>query len=483
MSQSTESIDELRVRLAGLQGPSRMEPLGNLAQKLFQRVAGTRLDAPSARADLDEAIRCGEEVYGYHRDGDPLRPRVAAFLGYMLGFRDLQIRGGADRPRAVALIEEAIANGKFPASWSAMLRVLLALLLISESQDRLTGMVSMSPVEMLAGRRSPAAVPEVDRAEELLREVRATSGISADVSEMADLMLQMCELMKMMLGLGTKPMDLSALGGMFARFTDLQQRFQDGGAGIFGIMRQTLEPGAGILDMPADERPVLVIEDDTEPPAEAPHEPVTPVAVPQPKRHDLLRSLLELLSLEQDGRGAWAATARLLLPGSEFPGVETVDEAVALASEVMESDESALSEEDSALAGFVYAAALCLRHRADPEGDGTDCVLGAEALLSAVRALPAGHPEVPVVLRSLGAFLTTERPLAALDAVAAGFTGRFDAVLATESLPADLKAELHALRCACRAAFAGTELRRAVEGLPGSYPWPVSLKAAAQQPG
>ncbi|MDQ7803303.1 hypothetical protein Q5425_06150 [Amycolatopsis sp. A133] len=481
MSQSPESIEELRARLAGLEGPARVEPLGNLAQKLFQRVASTPLDSPSARADLDEAIRCAEEVYRHHRAGDPQRPQVAAFLGYLLGFRDLQIQGASTRSQAISLLEEAIADGKFPVSSLAALRVLLAMLLITDSQNRLTSMVSLSAIDMMAGRRSPAATPDIDRAEELLRTVRATPGVSTDVSDMADLMSQMCELMKMMLGLGTKPMDLSALGSMFGRFTDLQNRFQAGGTGIFGIMRMALEPGAGVLDVPREEFPVLIMED-SEQEADAPGEPLPAAPEPRPERPGLLRSLLELLALDQDGRSAWAATARLLEPGSEVPGVETVDEAVALASEVVESDEVTLSEEETALAQFVYAATLCLRQRTDPDGDSTDCVLGAEALLSAVRALPAGHPEVPVVLRSLGAFLTAERPLAALDAVAAGFTGRFDAVLAGENLAADLKAELHALRCACRAAFAGAELRRAVEDLPGSYPWPVSLKAAASPP-
>ncbi|MET8996642.1 hypothetical protein [Amycolatopsis sp. NPDC004169] len=458
-----------------------MEPLSNLAQKLFQRVASTPLDSPSARADLGEAIRCAEEVYRHHQPGDPLRPQTAAFLGYMLGFRDLQIQGATTRSQAISLLEEAIADGQFPVSYLATIRVVLAMLLINHSQNRLTSMVSLSPIDMMAGRRSPAATPDIDRAEELLRTVRATTGVSTDVSDMADLMLQMCELMKMMLGLGTKPIDMSALGSMFGRFTDLQNRFQAGGTGIFGIMRNALEPGAGVLDVPPEEYPVLIMEDSDQE-TDAPGEPSPAAAKPGPARNDLLRSLLELLALGQDSRSAWAATARLLLPDSEVPGVETIDEAVALASEVVESDEVTLSGEDIALAQFVYAATLCLRQRTDPDGDSTDCVLGAEALLSAVRALPADHPEVPVVLRSLGAFLTGERPLAALDAVAAGFTGRFDAVLAGESLPAELKGELHALRCACRAAFAGAQLRKAVEELPGSYPWPVSLKAAASPP-
>lgn len=480
MSQSTETIDELRARLAGLTGPARVEPLGNLAQKLVQRMINTPLESTSARADLDEAIRCTDEVYGYHREGDPDRPRVAGFLGYLLAFREMQVRGGSERPRAIALIKEALSHQNFPGFYLAMLRVLLAMLLIANTQDRLMGMMSLSPVDMLAGQRSPAAAPDLDQAEQLLRTVRETSGVSIDTSDMADMLLQMCELTKALLGIGTKPMDLSSMQSMFARFADLQARFNAGGAGVFGMMRDVLAPGAGILDMPRDEVPVLIMEDSTGESAEAPREQIPVTAPPSPAQGTLLRSLVDSLSLERDGQSPWHTTAQLLLPDADLPDVETVDNAIALASEVVESEEAALSEEDIALAYFVYATALCLRQRGDSDSDGTDYELGAQALLSAVRALPADHPELPVVLRSLGAFLAPERPLAGLDALAAGFTGRLDAVLATGNLPEDRKAELHALRCACRAAFAAAELRKAVNGLPTDYPWPVSLKAAAQ---
>ncbi|MCG8915223.1 hypothetical protein L6E12_05390 [Actinokineospora sp. PR83] len=480
MPQSTETIDELRARLAGLTGPARVEPLSSLAQKLFHRVTTTPLESPSARADLDEAIRCTDEVYGHHRDGDPQRPQVAALLGFMLSLREMQVRSGDDRSRAVALMEEALAHGKFAASYLSVLRVLLAMLLVAGMQDRLMGMVSLSPIDMMAGRRAPAAVPDLGRAEQLLRTVGETPGVSTDVADMADLMLQMCDLMKTMLGLGTRPMDLSSMQGLFTRLATLQRRFNAGGAGVFGWMRTALEPGAGILDVPRAEVPVVIIEEDTAGHVDAPREQVAVAAPPQPTQSDLLRSLVELLSLERNGHSAWDTAARLLLPDSEAPDVETVDTAIALAGEVLESDDPDLSDEDTALAHFVYATALCLRHRADPTEDGADCEFGAQALLSAVRALPADHPDQPVVLRSLGAFLVPQRPLAGLDALAAGFTGRLDALLATGNLPEDRRAELHALRCACRAAFAASELRKAVAALPADYPWPVSLKAAAQ---
>ncbi|WET76214.1 hypothetical protein P3102_18930 [Amycolatopsis sp. QT-25] len=477
MSYTTETIDELRARLAGLTGPARSEPLGSLAQKLYQRMMAAPIESPSARADLEEAIRCADEIYGYHREGDPQRPQVAAFLGFLLGFRDSQVRHGGERPRAIALLEEAITQGTFTASYSAILRVVLSTLLITNSEQRLTETMSLSPIDMLAGRRSPAADPNLDRAEQLLRTVSQTAGVSTDVLDMAELMLQMCGLMKTMHGIGANPLDLSAMQGLFMRFADMKKRFDAGGTGVVGLMRTVLEPGAGILDVPRDEVPVIIIEDEGEEGANEPRGLTPAVDPPRPARHDLMRSLVDLLSLEQDG---WNETARLLLPDSAAPDVETVDDAIALASEVMESDDAELSEEDTALAHFVYATFLCLRQRADSHGDGTDSELGAQALLAAVRALPAGHSALPVVLRSLGAFLSPGRPLAGLETVAAGFTGRLDAALATGELGADRAAELHALRCACRAAFAAAELRKAIEGLPADYPWPVSLKAATQ---
>ncbi|RSN46043.1 hypothetical protein DMC64_14975 [Amycolatopsis sp. WAC 04197] len=480
MPQTTETIDELRARLAGLTGPARTEPLGNLAQKLYQRMMTVPVESPSARADLDEAIRCADEVYGYHREDDPQRPQVAGFLGFLLAFRDSQVRSGGERSRAITLIEEAITRGTFAVNYSAILRVLLGMLLITNSEHRLTAMLSQSPIDMLTGRRSPAANPDLDRAEQLLLNVRETAGVTADILDMAELLLQMCELMKTLLGIGTNPFDLTAMQGFFGRFAELKRRFDTGGTGVFGLMRTALEPGAGILDMPREEVPVIIMEDDGEESANTPLEQTPAATPPLPARHDLMRSLVQSLSLDQNGEDTWHNTARFLLPGSTAPGVEIVDDTVALASEVMESDDVDLSEEDTALAHFVYATFLCLRQRADPDGDGTDYELGTEALLTAVRALPADHSAVPVMLRSLGAFLSPKRPLAGLEPVAAGFTGRLDAALAAGDLAADRAAELHALRCVCRAAFAAAELRKAIEGLPADYPWPVSLTAAAR---
>src|SRR6266702_1987441 len=226
MPQSTETIEQLRARLAGMKkGPARIEPLGNLAQKLFQRMMTAPLESPGTRADLDEAIECAGEIYEYHQDGDPQRPQVAAFLGYMLTFRSFHVQDTSGRERAMELLDEAIAYERFPVPYLAMLRVLLAMQLITGSQSQLTGTVSLSPIDMMAGRRSPAAMPDVDRAEQLLQTVRETSGVSKDVSDMAEALPQICELMKALLGLGTRPMALSAMQGLFSRLTDLQGRF------------------------------------------------------------------------------------------------------------------------------------------------------------------------------------------------------------------------------------------------------------------
>ncbi|MGW4393871.1 hypothetical protein ACWEHA_01180 [Amycolatopsis nivea] len=478
MPQTTETIDELRARLATLSGPARTEPLGSLAQKLFQRMANAPSDSLAARADLDEAIRCADEVHGHHREDDPQRPQVAAFLGFLLAFRVVRFGDGTDRTRAVALLEEALAQGRFQVSYFGILRLVLAILLFTGAQGQLTGMLAQNPADLLSGRRSPAALPDIDRAEELLGTVRETPGVSADVSEMAELLQELCGLMKAMLGLGGQPVGLSSMQGLFAKFTDLQARMSSGGAGFFGLMHQALESGVGVLDRRPDEVPVIILEDAAEESPEASREEAPAEDPPQPAQADLVRSLVASLSL--DGRDTWRAAAELLLPDSPPPAVESVDTAIALASEVLESETAELSEEDTAFTHFAHAVALCLRQRADPEGDGSDYDLGARALLSAARALPIDHPELPVVLRSLGAFLPPDRPLAGLDALAAGFTGRLDALLGSGSLAADRTAELHALRCACRTAFAAAELRKAVEGLPADYPWPVSLKAAAQ---
>lgn len=482
MHQNSETIEELRARLAGLTGPARVEPLSSLMQRLLHRMMTAPLESPSAKADLDEAIRCADEVHGHHREGDPRRPQIAALLGYLLCVH-AAMSGATDQvSRAIQLLEEAIDHGRFAVSYLALLREMLAMQLIQRSQARLLDLGSRSPIDLLTGRRSPAAVPDLDRAEQLLRTVRETPGVSTDVSDSADVLLELCELVRGLLGFGGGIHDLSAMQNVFARFADLQKRLNADRAGIFGGIRDLLDSSAGIIDIPPEDRPVIIVEGSADESAEVPHEHAPTAAAPQPTQSDLLRCLMASLSLEADGQSAWNTAARLLLPDTDPPAVETVDHAIALASEVIESEDTELSEEDIALVHFVHATALCLRGRADPEGDGADHEYGAQALLSAVRVLPADHPEASVVLRSLGAFLAPERPLAGLDTLAAGFTGRFDTLLATGNVPADRRAELHALRCACRAAFATAELRRAVEELPPGYPWPASLKAAAEHP-
>src|SRR5205823_3080867 len=157
------------------------------------------------------------------------------------------------------------------------------------------------------------------------------------------------------------------------------------------------------------------------------------------------------------------------------PAIDVVDDLVALATMAVEAGGTAVDR-------FVLAVTLHLRDRLDDDGDRADAVAGAESLLAAVRALPAGDPAATTMLLSLGAFLDEQRPFGGpLEPVAGEFADRIDAVIAAGVADASDLAALHALRCLCRAAETVAEFRRAA--VPPDYPWRNVLKTAAQEAG
>ncbi len=174
----------------------------------------------------------------------------------------------------------------------------------------------------------------------------------------------------------------------------------------------------------------------------------------------------------------WESAAPLLLPGAVLPEVAVVDDAVALAATVLDTEADS-APEDEAVDQFLWAVLLFLRHRQD-NGDGTDLHAAADALLTAARLVPPDHAAAVVIVRSLGAFLDADGGV--LERVAAGLAGRFDAVLSSVTDDED-RADLTALRAVCRAAWAVADAHKAVVNVSSRYPWPDALRAAARTAG
>jgi hypothetical protein len=474
---SAETITRLRAELAGLEGPARLTSLAQLAQEHAQRYWRAGPGRPEGLPDLDGAITAWEECLDYLRPGDSLRGRFAAQLGPMLGARySLHTEDERDREAGLRVLAEALDSPHLARVHREMCQVQLGQLSISQVTKlfRTPG----AAMQLVTGSVSVDVKADVDHAVGCFRQVLAEGPSSDDLRRGVEPMLAMAEVLQTMVsGTGGAGIDLQAMTGAMAKLQDLQSRFgRLAGAGgsrlgtdsffSFADMRSIMETA------PID-RPVAVVEQAG--PAEPPV-PVQPPPAPEPADAGRLRSSLsEKLGDADPGRPLWARAAELLRPDAPEPTIDVVDDLVALATMVVET-------EDTALDRFVLAVTLNLRDRLDDDGDRADAVAGAESLLAAVRALPAGDPAATAMLLSLGAFLDGHRPFGGpLENVAGEFADRVDAEIAAGVADASDLAALHALRCLCRAAEAVAEFQRAA--VPPDYPWRNALKAAAEEAG
>ncbi|MEJ2855905.1 MULTISPECIES: hypothetical protein [unclassified Saccharothrix] len=496
MSSVDQAIARLRAEADGLTGAARVGPLGRLGQALMQRFSQNGMTAPTALPDLNGAVEAFEEVLGHLGEQDPMRVNVSLLLGFALSARSNYLKDGKDVDASIGHLSAALESGGAPPAAAAGARMMLGQQYLGRAMTRVA--LGQSVMGMLAAAANQTEIPDVDRAAACFRAVLDGPSVSDDIREMARMSLELTEAARAMLGGSPGGYDLQSLMGAMSKLQEMQQKFGRAAKPGYGAFQphdvfSFSDVGKWVNMNPLD-HPVAVVEGTVEEttekstteastaeastavvPAveEVPRaRPVEPEPEPEPVDvRGLLRKRLGLVE------PVWESAARLLSE-VDTPAVGVVDDAVALAGTVVDEDEDA-----DVVDWFLVAVTLHLRHRLDPGGG--DRPAGAEALLTAARRAPADHPALPAVLRSLGAFLDADQPLGGvLDTVAAGFAGRFDAVLAGGRVTdPEQWADLHALRCVCRAAWALAEAGQAVDRLSPGYPWPGPLKAVVRPAG
>jgi hypothetical protein len=406
-----EAVDSIRAELTGMSGAARTRPLLRLGQAFTDRYWRTGPGLAAALPDLNEAIKAFEEACGYFDRRDTFRGIAAAQLGWLLGARHLAHGGSEhDRENGILLLEEALTFSSLPPTLRTMARLVLGQLYLS----RLARGMQSTDLIMAAMRSgsAPPAAAEADRAVDCFRQVLADEPTSPDLTNMAQSMLTGAEALQTMLGglgQGLGGFDFGRMRQAMAAMERLQQQAAGGG----------VAPGANLPPMPsffdaekmaaADplDRPVTVIEG---------QEPVAP-SVPRPRREDpvpveLAPLRLTLRNKVTNGADLYASVAVRLRPDAPEPGIDTVDELVALATSIVHEAGKAATAEDH----FILAVALYLRSRIDDGGgwvddDAVDDVQNAaESLLTAAGTLLAEHSDAVPVLVALAKRLDERRP-------------------------------------------------------------------------
>jgi hypothetical protein len=473
MSTVDDTIARLRAELAGLGEPARTAPLIRLGQALVARVIQNGPSAPSALPDIDAAVTALDEALGNLREDDPVRGAVSCILGLAHCWRGNFVNDPENRDAAVHHLSTALASGSLSVTHVVMAQMALGSQYVFRATSPL--MSSGATMNLIGAMGNSDLAADCDRAADCFSAVLAGKSVSAEIRDLAQTLLELVSAFRPILGGGQGGLSLEKMANAMVSLQAVQERVtRDAkpGYGGFGLPDVfTFDITRSILSRDPLENPVAVFEGEFEEkqPLPAPESVV-------PEQVDLRQSLRERLSLTDAGVPVWEAAA-MLLSGVATPAVAVVDEAVALASTVVEEDGD-VEPADAAVDWFLLAVTLHLRDRVD--SGGTDRQAGADALLTAARKVPADHPAAVVIMCSLGAFLDPENPLGGvLDRVAAGFAGRLDAVLAGGSVSDQgERANLHALRCVCRAAWAVGELDRALDHVQPDYPWPDPLKAA-----
>lgn len=478
-------IDELRAKLAGLSGVARMAPLCRLGQMLLQRFNFNGMQSPNSLVDLNDSIAALEESLELQEEDDPLRAGTSFLLGFALSGRSAYLTDDdKDDTAAIGCFRTALDSGKLPPAHVPLAQVLLGSQHVRRiaKPGPLTRIMNERMLRVAAPNPQPVSVSDIDLATECFRTVLDDRAIAPDLRNVAELMLEFTEVLAVLYGASAGECNLADISTFLGRFQRLQERVTAQARPGYGAFRipdiftVSLDSSNRLLRSSAEDRPVMVMTEqgggDDDQPVVLEHEPVDE---PAP---DLRKPLRDRLSLDTSVP-LWEAAGALLLPDAAAPAVAAVDDAIAMASTIVDGHPAGIAPEDAAVDQFLLAVTLLLRHRLDPTDDA-DLHAGADALLVAARTVPADHDSAPVVLRSLGAFLDADDPFGGvLERVAAGFAGRLDVVLAAVTDPGE-QANLHALRCVCRAAWAIADAARAVERLAPGYPWAEALKAAAQ---
>ncbi len=483
MSPVDNLIDEQRAAADRTSGPGRVVPLCKLGQALVQRFSFNGMRAPGALPDLNEAVAAFQEAREHLSGDDPLRGNVGMLLGFAHAARAIYLNDGKDESAAIECLEESLSIGKLPKTQEVAARVILGTQYVRRAMTP-SAVNSMLLGSLTGGAVTADLLADVDRAEACFQVVLNQSSISADVVEQCRLMIEMTEAVRIMCGGSSGSLNMGNIADFMRRLQDMQARMSSvsqPGFGAFNLgdaFEISNENSDKLYGSTPATRPLLVMTE-ADPRDEEPAAPLVVEEEPIPGVADLRKSLRERLSLTAP---VWESAAALLVPGTATPPADVVDDALALASTIVDA-ETGSAPEDAGVDQFVLAVLLHLRHALDSGADGTDLHAAADALLAAARLIPSDHAAAVVVMRSLGALLDTGSPFGGvLDRVAAGMAGRFDAVLGTVT-DEDDRADLNALRSVCRAVWAVADANKAVANVSPRYPWPDALKATARTMG
>jgi hypothetical protein len=402
-----DSLEVLRANLARHTKKARTRPLVELGQALADRYWRVGPRSPEGGPYLDEAIEVTDEAYGHLEPGEFLRGQVAGRLGWLIGFRHM-MHGSpeSDRERGIDLLEEALTFPQQPQIIQSCVRFTLGQLLLS----RVTRTMQSGDFAMRAMRAglSREEMATADRAVACFREILDGPASSAEITSLARTMLGVAEAAQTLAGgLGGGPGGLD-LGRMMQALAALQNAQQQAAARPAGV---GLGRMPNFFDFDADtianadplERPVAVV-DGTRPDAPTPPRP-RPQAAPRVPAATLRKALLDKLPGPDDLAGVLA----MLDEGATPPGVDTVDELVALGSSLVEAPGAAGTDH------LLLAVALHLRGVVDDgggwgDGGADDVRAEGDSLLAAAGALAAAPADTVAVAFRLATLLDERLP-------------------------------------------------------------------------
>ena len=257
-----DDINELRAELAGLSGTARLLPLLKLGRATAERYWRAGPGTSGGLGNLNAAIEALTEAHGHMTDGDGLRGQVACQLGTLLMARhSLHTEREEDRKAAIRVLEEALATPN-------LAKVLRSGAGIQLSQAYLGEMfvffkTPAAAVNLMTGQTPPGLAEDVDRAVHCLRQVLDEGPPSAEIADMAKVMLSMAEAMQMTTKGPAGGFNLQGLTEAMATMQNLQERLLHRGTpGQAAPGSPFLSFGnfQALMNMDPLSRPVTVVE-------------------------------------------------------------------------------------------------------------------------------------------------------------------------------------------------------------------------------
>ena len=480
------TIAKLREEISRLHGPARVRMLERLWQELGVRYWRAGPGTPAALGQLSAAIEAMNEAYHLMDAAQPARRQVAGQLGWFLSIRYGAHGGGeADRETAMALLAEALDHSDLPSALATVARVSLGKLHLDRVMEAMNSAATRGG---FLGGASPGARADVEEAIRHFRVILDSPPVSAEVSTITRIMLDLAEAVLPLVSGDLARFDTGKLTNAVAAMQQLQQNgFPMGMPG--SILSSPLSLPIDLTTMNPLDFPVPDLQGD---PGQAPAVPPRrPAAAPKaPTDPDLPRRAARDRLATMVGNSAvpvWEQARALLMAGPERVAASGLDAYIGAAANAVDAGEDT-DPVESGLDRLLSAVGLCLRERRDGSGWDDDLVGGgyrtaAELLLAAATRIPAGHPAAAVVVEALGGLLDQARPLSGAITEIAGPLGEYAAEVTPRPATVTAFGEL----CRAIAALAaGAEvdpdpLATAVTAVPAEYAWRGVLSTAVGQ--